>query len=127
MSSSIMQHPIVVYVSIFVATITVLWNNREAIGGVFRSICYAKSDRILDDIKDNGKIFDISREMYEARLGAAVVEMEGLQSLYNETYKELATTQSELLSARVLIVKLQMELNSVREKLKFYEGDKNGV
>ena len=127
MSSSIMQHPIVVYVSIFVATITVLWNNREAIGGVFRSIYHAKSDRILDDIKDNGKIFDISREMYEARLGAAVVEMEGLQSLYNETYKELATTQSELLSARVLIVKLQMELNSVREKLKFYEGDKNGV
>lgn len=127
MSSSIMQHPIVVYVSIFVATITVLWNNREAIGGVFRSICHAKSDRILDDIKDNGKIFDISREMYEARLGAAVIEMEGLQSLYNETYKELATTQSELLSARVLIVKLQMELNSVREKLKFYEGDKNGV
>lgn len=127
MSSSIMQHPIVVYVSIFVATITVLWNNREAIGGVFRSIYHAKSDRILDDIKDNGKIFDISRDMYEARLGAAVVEMEGLQSLYNETYKELATTQSELLSARVLIVKLQMELNSVREKLKFYEGDKNGV
>lgn len=127
MSSSIMQHPIVVYVSIFVATITVLWNNREAISGVFRSIYHAKSDRILDDIKDNGKIFDISREMYEARLGAAVVEMEGLQSLYNETYKELATTQSELLSARVLIVKLQMELNSVREKLKFYEGDKNGV
>lgn len=127
MSSSIMQHPIVVYVSIFVATITVLWNNREAIGGVFRSIYHAKSDRILDDIKDNGKIFDISREMYEARLGAAVIEMEGLQSLYNETYKELATTQSELLSARVLIVKLQMELNSVREKLKFYEGDKNGV
>nr|DAN57203.1 MAG TPA: hypothetical protein [Caudoviricetes sp.] len=122
-----MQHPIVVYVSIFVATITVLWNNREAIGGVFRSIYHAKSDRILDDIKDNGKIFDISREMYEARLGAAVVEMEGLQSLYNETYKELATTQSELLSARVLIVKLQMELNSVREKLKFYEGDKNGA
>lgn len=127
MSSSIMQHPIVVYVSIFVATITVLWNNREAIGGVFRSIRHANSDRILDDIKDNGKIFDISRDMYEARLGAAVVEMEGLQSLYNETYKELATTQSELLSARVLIVKLQMELNSVREKLKFYEGDKNGV
>ena len=127
MSSSIMQHPIVVYVSIFVATITVLWNNREAIGGVFRSIYHAKSDRILDDIKDNGKIFDISREMYEARLGAAVVEMEGLQSLYNETYKELATAQSELLSARVLIVKLQMELNSVREKLKFYEGDNNGV
>ena len=127
MSSSIMQHPIVVYVSIFVATITVLWNNREAISGVFRSICNVKSDRILDDIKDNGKIFDISREMYEARLGAAVVEMEGLQSLYNETYKELSTTQSELLSARVLIVKLQIELNAAREKLKFYEGDKNGV
>ncbi len=127
MSSSIMQHPIVVYVSIFVATITVLWNNREAIGGVFRSICHVKSDRILDDIKDNGKIFDISREMYEARLGAAVVEMEGLQSLYNETYKELTTTQSELLSARVLIVKLQMELNATKEKLKFYEENKDGV
>lgn len=127
MSSSIMQHPIVVYVSIFVATITVLWNNREAIGGVFRSIYHAKSDRILDDIKDNGKIFDISREMYEARLGAAVVEMEGLQSLYNETYKELTTTQSELLSARVLIVKLQMELNAAKEKLKFYEENKDGV
>lgn len=127
MSSSIMQHPIVVYVSIFVATITVLWNNREAIGGVFRSICHVKSDRILDDIKDSGKIFDISREMYEARLGAAVVEMEGLQSLYNETYKELTTTQSELLSARVLIVKLQMELNAAKEKLKFYEENKDGV
>ena len=127
MSSSIMQHPIVVYVSIFVATITVLWNNREAISGVFRSICRVKSDRILDDIKDNGKIFDISREMYEARLGAAVVEMEGLQSLYNETYKELTTTQSELLSTRVLIVKLQMELNAAKEKLKFYEENKDGV
>lgn len=127
MSSSIMQHPIVVYVSIFVATITVLWNNREAIGGVFRSIRHVKSDRILDDIKDNGKIFDISREMYEARLGAAVVEMEGLQSLYNETYKELTTTQSELLSARVLIVKLQMELNAAKEKMKFYEENKDGV
>ena len=65
--------------------------------------------------------------MYEARLGAAVVEMEGLQSLYNETYKELTTTQSELLTAKVLIVKLQMELNAAKEKLKFYEENKDGV
>lgn len=117
------QSPLIVYASIAVAIVSLLWNNRDAISGLTKSIFGFGADLRKEKLGEAHELLITDRKLYETRLGVALTEMEGLRKQYNDNIKLLQVTQEELMKTRMELSDMQFQLHEAQHKIARLEGE----
>ena len=125
MTPEILAHPTVVYVSIGITIVTLLWKNIDALRGVVKAIFGFNVNLKTTTIIDETDLVGAKRSLYETRLGMALSEMEGLKKQYRFVLKQLAETQQELLESKIKISSMEYELERSKLEIQNLSKDKN--
>ena len=125
MTPEILAHPTVVYVSIGITIVTLLWKNIDALRGIVKTIFGFNVNLKTTTIINETDLVGAKRSLYETRLGMALSEMEGLRKQYRFVLKQLAETQQELLESKIKISSMEYELERSKREIQNLSKDKN--
>lgn len=124
MTPEILAHPTVVYVSIGITIVTLLWKNIDALRGIVKTIFGINVNLKTTTIENETDLVGAKRSLYETRLGMALSEMEGLKKQYRFVLKQLAETQQELLESKIKISSMEYELERSKLEIQNLSKDK---